>query len=136
MSYKEYTVKVYANGTKSWYLNDKLHREDGPAVEYADGSKYWFLNGKLHREDGPAIEDANGSKEWYLNGEECTEAEFLKKTSRIEEVSSSETEEVIISMERLATFLHDEGWYTKEHIAIQAINKIKELNEKLTRNSS
>jgi len=25
-------------------LNDKLHREDGPAIEYADGSKYWWLN--------------------------------------------------------------------------------------------
>lgn len=31
---KEYTVKVLADGTKVWYLNDELHREDGPAVEY------------------------------------------------------------------------------------------------------
>ena len=29
----EYTVKVRADGTKEWYLNDKLHREDGPAIE-------------------------------------------------------------------------------------------------------
>ena len=42
----EYTVKVRADGTKEWYLNDKLHREDGPAREYANGSKYWYLNGK------------------------------------------------------------------------------------------
>ena len=28
----EYTVKVYDNGTKYWYLNDKYHREDGPAL--------------------------------------------------------------------------------------------------------
>ena len=28
----EYTVKVWANGDKSWCLNDKLHREDGPAM--------------------------------------------------------------------------------------------------------
>ena len=27
----EYTVKVWGNGNKSWYLNGKLHREDGPA---------------------------------------------------------------------------------------------------------
>ena len=40
----EYTVKVYANGDKYWYLNGKLHREDGPAIEYANGSKSWFLN--------------------------------------------------------------------------------------------
>jgi len=64
----EYTVKVYPNGNKEWYLNGKLHREDGPAVEWADGVKLWYLNDKLHREDGPAIERANGDKEWYLNG--------------------------------------------------------------------
>jgi len=52
----EYTVKVYANGGKAWYLEGKLHREDGPAVEYASGTKSWFLEGK-----------------------EYTEADFLKK---------------------------------------------------------
>jgi hypothetical protein len=95
----EYTVKVYGNGDKVWYLNDerhredgpafegasgtkawwlngKLHREDGPAVEWANGNKSWYLNDKLHREDGPAIEDADGSKVWWLNGEPLTEAEF------------------------------------------------------------
>jgi hypothetical protein len=42
----EYTVKVHTNGDKSWYLNDKRHREDGPAVEYSNGDKFWYLNGK------------------------------------------------------------------------------------------
>jgi hypothetical protein len=64
----EYTVKVYEDGTKFWYLNGKHHREDGPAVEWADGSKFWYLDDKLHREDGPAIECEDGSKYWYLNG--------------------------------------------------------------------
>jgi hypothetical protein len=41
----EYKVKVFNEGTKEWYLNNKLHREDGPAMEYADGSKSWYLNG-------------------------------------------------------------------------------------------
>jgi len=41
----ESTVKVSENGTKSWYLNDQLHREDGPAAEYASGNKEWYLNG-------------------------------------------------------------------------------------------
>jgi len=63
----KYEVEVNANGDKYWYLNDKLHREDGPAVEDADGTNYWYLNGKLHREDGPAVEDADGTKCWYLN---------------------------------------------------------------------
>ena len=44
------------------------------------GTKYWYLNDKLHREDGPAIEWANGTKWWYLNGKELTEAEFNART--------------------------------------------------------
>ena len=65
---KEYTVKVYDSGTKKWYLNDQLHREDGPAVEFANGTKYWYLNDQFHREDGPAVERVDGSKEWWVNG--------------------------------------------------------------------
>ena len=64
----EYTVKVYNDGTKIWYLKGKLHREDGPACEYANGTKEWYLKGKLHREDGPACEYTNGTKEWFLKG--------------------------------------------------------------------
>jgi hypothetical protein len=60
----------YANGLLIWYKNGKLHREGGPAVEYSDGTKQWFLNGKYHREDGPAIEYTDGSKAWYVEGKE------------------------------------------------------------------
>ena len=45
-----------------------------------DGSKVWFLNGKLHRTDGPAIEYPDGSKEWYSDGKRLTEAEYAKRT--------------------------------------------------------
>ena len=62
-----YTVKVSDKGTKSWYLDGKLHRTDGPAIEGAYGTKEWYLDGKLHRVDGPAIECADGTKLWYLN---------------------------------------------------------------------
>ncbi len=68
MKHIEYKVKVYAGGTKFWFLNGKCHREDGPAIESANGFKQWFLNGKCHREDGPAVEYTNGTKCWYLNG--------------------------------------------------------------------
>jgi hypothetical protein len=83
----EYTVRVKDNGDKFWYLNDKRHREDGPAGEYADGSKSWFLNGKWHREDGPAVEYASGSKSWYLNGEKVTEEEHKRRTSKVVEMT-------------------------------------------------
>ena len=69
MSDKEYTVKVYDDGTKCWYLNDRRHREDGPAMEWFDGERLWYLNGKLHRMDGPAIVTNGGNKTYYVNGE-------------------------------------------------------------------
>ena len=50
MSYIEYTVRVYDNGNKYWYLNGKHHREDGPAIEYPNGYKAWFLNGVEYTE--------------------------------------------------------------------------------------
>jgi hypothetical protein len=75
----EYTVKVYSNGTMEWYLNGKLHREDGPAVERSNGNKYWYLNGKRHREDGPAIEHSSGYKAWYLDGKRhCGDGPAIK----------------------------------------------------------
>jgi hypothetical protein len=79
MSYITYEVRVYPNRTKEWYLNGKLHREDGPAIEYSDGYKAWFLNGKQHREDGPAIEYSYGPKFWFLNDVKYSEEEWKKK---------------------------------------------------------
>ena len=118
MSYKEYTVKVYDNGTmywnqngklhredgpavervdgtKYWYLNDKLNREDGPAIELADGSKLWHLNGKRHREDGPAMEWANGNKQWFLNDKEYTEEEFKMKMNPVKELTVADIERLL-----------------------------------------
>jgi len=60
-----YTVKVYDNGDKHWYVDNKLHRVDGPAIEWTDGQKHWYVDNKLHRVDGPAIEYADGTKIWY-----------------------------------------------------------------------
>lgn len=83
-------------GTTSWYLDDKLHREDGPAIEYANGGKQWYLHGtrhreggpaviwasgtstwchwgKIHREDGPAVEYSYGEVSWYVDGQRCTD---------------------------------------------------------------
>lgn len=52
--------------------------------KYTDGcgTLKWYLNGKLHREDGPAIEHADGGKEWYLNGEMLTEEEFKERMEK------------------------------------------------------
>jgi len=81
----EYTVRVWANGDKSWRFNGKLHREDGPAIERTNGTKEWWINGKLHR-----IEKANGDKYWYINGKPLTEDEYNNRTKvelSLEEIS-------------------------------------------------
>ena len=92
---KTYTVKVYNNGDRCWFLNGKLHREDGPAVELANGEKFWYMNDKLHREDGPAIEKSNGIIYWYLNGKEYTEAEFNVKMNPDKELSVADLEKLL-----------------------------------------
>ena len=38
------------NGTVRYYLNGRLHRTDGPAIERADGYKEWYINGKKYSE--------------------------------------------------------------------------------------
>jgi phage terminase Nu1 subunit (DNA packaging protein) len=102
---KTYTVTIDKSGTKRWYIDGKLHREDGPAIEYADGDKYWYfkrkrhredgpaiewangdrywyIHGKLHREDGPALERAGGYEAWYINGSELTQEQFNQRTAK------------------------------------------------------
>jgi len=68
----EYTVKVHDNGSRCWYLNGNLHREDGPACEFT-----------------------NGTREWWLNDEEYTEEEFIKKTTKVKELTVAEIESLL-----------------------------------------
>ena len=57
------------DGLREWWQNGKLHRLDGPAIERPNGRKAWCRRGKLHRLDGPAVEYPDGRKEWWINGE-------------------------------------------------------------------
>jgi len=54
---------TYPNGTKEWYRDGILHREDGPAVEYSNGDQEWWWLGQKHRFGGPAVILKN--KEYY-----------------------------------------------------------------------
>lgn len=71
MNEEEITVKILEDGTKEYYRNGLLHRDnDLPAVECAHGTKFWFKNGKLHRDNNlPAMEYYDGDKEWYKDGQ-------------------------------------------------------------------
>jgi len=63
-----HNIEIDKCGTKRYFLNNVLHREDGPAIEYVGGIKEWYKNGDLHRENGPAIECPNGDTLWYKDG--------------------------------------------------------------------
>jgi hypothetical protein len=49
------------------------------------GTKYWWLNGKLHRVDGPAVEYVDGYKEWCLYGNYYTFDDWLEANTYISE---------------------------------------------------
>ena len=57
---------------------------------FSDGSRHWWLNGQRHREDGPAIERADGGKSWALNDEFMSEEEHAEATAKIEEMTMEE----------------------------------------------
>ena len=84
----------YYDGTKKkcreyYELNDKLHRENGPAsIHYYEsgniGIEYYCIDGEDHREDGPAriwyYENGNiRSEYYYINGKELTKEQFIRK---------------------------------------------------------
>lgn len=58
----------FDDGSREWWADGNLHREDGPAVEHADGTEIWYLNGLRHRTDGPAVTSKNGASAWYYMG--------------------------------------------------------------------
>lgn len=64
--FKEPSI-IYPNGTKEWYIEDKLHRKDDPAVEYANGDKEWWYYGKRHNKNYPAAIYGN-KRYWFCNG--------------------------------------------------------------------
>ena len=60
----KYDIKIDEYGTKRYYINEQLYREDGPAEGYP---KEQYKDGQRHRENAPAIEYAVGYREWCLN---------------------------------------------------------------------
>ena len=89
-----YTVKV-GDKYEHWFLNDTIHREDGPAVIDSEGTKQWYRNGLRHREDGPAIEYTDGSNRWYLNGIWLLESEFNARMNPVKELTVAEIEKLL-----------------------------------------
>jgi hypothetical protein len=45
MDILKYDIVTDADGTKCYYQHDKLHRDDGPAIECANGTKCYYQHG-------------------------------------------------------------------------------------------
>ncbi|HNC57649.1 MAG TPA: hypothetical protein PLP33_19585 [Leptospiraceae bacterium] len=52
-------------------------------LEYPNGTKEWYKEGNLHRDDEPAVEYSHGGKEWWIDGENYSKEiiQILTKTS-------------------------------------------------------
>ncbi len=74
---------IKENGCDKWYVNDKLHRLDGPAIESQDGLNSWYVHGKYvgeeisifvtNRKTGEKVKET----EYILNGVSVKKAMFL-----------------------------------------------------------
>ena len=119
---------ITPNG-KKWFINDKLHRANGPAVEWSNGDKEWWINGKLHREDGPAIEHADGRKEWWLNGQwfSNNEARWKKAKQHLGLKESKEsTNNDNINISNIITDIND---YEESQMAIDGDGNTRWYNK-------
>ena len=68
---------VCRNGGEFWILNNKSHRVGGPAHKFSNGQYEWIVDDNLHRLDGPAIEWVDYDiSEWYIDDVQYTEEEF------------------------------------------------------------
>jgi hypothetical protein len=57
-----------------YWLNGKLHNENGPAIVYKNGRIEYWKDGKRHNENGPAVViPEQGITEYWLNGEKHNE---------------------------------------------------------------
>ena len=62
-----------------------LHEIEGPAVVF-DDDKWWYVDGKLHRIDGPAMEYGSGTKAWYIDDKYYSEEDFNKFIAEVKQL--------------------------------------------------
>jgi hypothetical protein len=65
------TSSLAADGALEWKnQRGEFHRIGKPALIFPNGDVIWFVNDKLHRDDGPAVEYPSENKfEWYKDDE-------------------------------------------------------------------
>ena len=46
---------------------------------WSTGTKMWFVNNQLHRANGPAVRWSNSEQEWWWYGQEVDEFEHMMR---------------------------------------------------------
>jgi len=73
---------------KDFFNFSKEKRKEKPyCIIYPDGDKYWVVNNKFHREDGPAIEyiDQELDHCYYLNDIKYSFEQWCEKLNKTDE---------------------------------------------------
>ena len=75
--YNDGDIVYYKKNTKIW------HNPYGPAFISHDVSKSYWIENKLHRLDGPAIIYSDGNIEYYINCKELSKEKFEVHPKRL-----------------------------------------------------
>ena len=83
--YKDGTTSSEYDGAKI------LHKVGAPAVMRISGDKFWYIDDKLHRTDGPAVEYADGvaigsKKSWWVEDERYTKEAFDELIAEVKQL--------------------------------------------------
>ena len=75
----------YDNGNIIYYKKNTglYHNPYGPAHMNKNGYRSYYIEGKCHRLDGPATIYSDGKEEYWINDEYLTKEEFQKHLERL-----------------------------------------------------
>lgn len=88
-------MATYPSGTKKYFKDGKLHREDGPAIEWSTGGESWYVNGLKHRNDGPSFKNTNDTiRHWHMDGKVVSPQDVF------EELTDEKKDEAIFELDK------------------------------------
>lgn len=90
-------LMIWVAGGRSWFLDGKLHRTDGPAEEYGDGVKLWLQHGRCRNIHGPAMLYSDGKVRYYINGQFMSyDTWLIEREPLLEEELREEIKDMVI----------------------------------------
>ena len=77
------SLEIGIRGSKWWWADRTLHRDNGPSIIKTSGYRAWYNYGKWHRTDGPAIIRPDGTIEYWINDQPVSEYEHMFLTNQV-----------------------------------------------------